>query len=26
MKLDEAPKAYELFEKKADATKVIFKP
>jgi threonine dehydrogenase-like Zn-dependent dehydrogenase len=26
MKLDEAPKAYELFDKKADATKVIFKP
>lgn len=26
MKLDEAPKAYELFDKKADATKVVFKP
>jgi S-(hydroxymethyl)glutathione dehydrogenase/alcohol dehydrogenase len=25
-KLDEAPKAYELFDKKADATKVVFKP
>jgi len=26
MKLDEAPKAYELFDKKADVTKVVFKP
>ena len=26
MKLGDAPKAYELFDKKADATKVIFKP
>ena len=26
MKLDEAPKAYELFDKKEDSTKVIFKP
>ncbi len=26
MKLDEAPKTYELFDKKADTTKVIFKP
>jgi threonine dehydrogenase-like Zn-dependent dehydrogenase len=25
MKLDEAPKAYDLFDKKADATKIIFK-
>ena len=26
MKIDEAPKTYELFDKKADVTKVVFKP
>ncbi|MFL6399631.1 MAG: zinc-binding dehydrogenase, partial [Nitrososphaeraceae archaeon] len=26
MKLDEAPKGYEIFDKKEDATKVVFKP
>jgi S-(hydroxymethyl)glutathione dehydrogenase / alcohol dehydrogenase len=26
MKLDEAPKAYDLFDKKEDATKIVFKP
>lgn len=26
MKLDEAPKGYELFDKKEDVTKVVFKP
>lgn len=25
MKLDEAPKAYEMFDKKEDVTKVVFK-
>jgi threonine dehydrogenase-like Zn-dependent dehydrogenase len=26
MKLDEAPDAYDIFDKKEDATKIIFKP
>ena len=26
MKLDEAPKAYDIFDKKEDATKIVFKP
>ena len=26
MKLEEAPKAYEMFDRKEDVTKVIFKP
>jgi threonine dehydrogenase-like Zn-dependent dehydrogenase len=26
MKLDEAPKAYEIFDKKEDITKIVFKP
>jgi S-(hydroxymethyl)glutathione dehydrogenase / alcohol dehydrogenase len=26
MKLDEAPKAYKMFDKKSDVTKVILKP
>jgi S-(hydroxymethyl)glutathione dehydrogenase / alcohol dehydrogenase len=26
MKLDEAPKGYEMFDKKEDVTKVVFKP
>lgn len=26
MKLDEAPKGYEIFDKKEDVTKIVFKP
>jgi threonine dehydrogenase-like Zn-dependent dehydrogenase len=26
MKIDEAPEAYEMFDKKADVTKVVLKP
>jgi S-(hydroxymethyl)glutathione dehydrogenase/alcohol dehydrogenase len=26
VKLDEAPKAYDIFDKKEDATKIVFKP
>ena len=26
MKLDEAPKGYEMFDKKEDATKIVLKP
>jgi threonine dehydrogenase-like Zn-dependent dehydrogenase len=26
MKLDEATKAYDIFDKKEDATKIVFKP
>jgi threonine dehydrogenase-like Zn-dependent dehydrogenase len=26
MKLEEAPKGYDIFDKKEDATKIIFKP